>query len=295
MRNFIVSDLHGNGNIYYSIINYLENLNSEIDEDITLYINGDLIDRGDYSAEMLIDVINRINNNSFNIEYLGGNHELMMYQASLRMKDRKWPQLNDWMLYNGGKVTKNRLEELVSLEEELDIIKFISNLKIYHKFKEKINDKNIVLVHAKCPKKVEDTCHIKIKDNNIDVYRALWSRKGESFVRRLGNDDYFTIVGHTQVLNDLGYRYDKEDNVINIDGGCAGYACGYKELDHTPLVELDNKNNKLNILTFNNNNEIIYGNYFNEESIPIDNNTLDKHRKYLKSNDKVKKLVKKRS
>ncbi|MBR3049593.1 MAG: metallophosphoesterase, partial [Bacilli bacterium] len=118
MRNFIVSDLHGNGNIYYSIINYLENLNSEIDEDITLYINGDLIDRGDYSAEMLIDVINRINNNSFNIEYLGGNHELMMYQASLRMKDRKWPRLNDWMLYNGGKVTKNRLEELVSLEEE---------------------------------------------------------------------------------------------------------------------------------------------------------------------------------
>ncbi|MBQ2639402.1 MAG: metallophosphoesterase [Bacilli bacterium] len=292
MKNFIVSDLHGNGNIYYSIINYLENLNSDIDEDITLYINGDLIDRGDYSAEMLLDVKSRIeNNNSFNIEYLAGNHELMMYQASLSMKDRKWPRLDSWFLYNGGKKTKDKLEELVSLEEELDVIKFISNLKIYHKFKETLNNKNIVLVHAKCPKEVDDICRLRIKDNNMKTYRYLWSRKEDSFVRTLGNENYFTIVGHTQVFNDLGYKYDKLDNVLNIDGGCAGYAYGVKELDHTPLVELDNKNNKLNILTFNNNNEIIYGNYFNEESISMNNNELDKHRKYLKSNSKVKKLT----
>ena len=49
-------------------MNYLENVNKK--EKVILYINGDLIDRGPDSASMLIDVINRLNNNSFNIEYM---------------------------------------------------------------------------------------------------------------------------------------------------------------------------------------------------------------------------------
>ena len=58
MRKFIVSDLHGNGNMYNSIIKYLENVNK--DDEIMLYINGDLIDRGLDSADMLLDVRKRI-------------------------------------------------------------------------------------------------------------------------------------------------------------------------------------------------------------------------------------------
>ena len=54
MRKFIVSDLHGNGEVYDSIISYLENI-SLIDK-VELYINGDLIDRGIDSMRMLEDV-----------------------------------------------------------------------------------------------------------------------------------------------------------------------------------------------------------------------------------------------
>ena len=61
MRQFIVSDLHGNGNIYKSIIGYLENINK--DDEVILYINGDLIDRGIDSSYMLLDIRNRIINN----------------------------------------------------------------------------------------------------------------------------------------------------------------------------------------------------------------------------------------
>ena len=80
MRKFIVSDLHGNGEVYDSIISYLENISAK--EEVELYINGDLIDRGQDSCRMFEDAITRMNNNdnsNFKLHYLGGNHELMMY------------------------------------------------------------------------------------------------------------------------------------------------------------------------------------------------------------------------
>ena len=61
MKNFIISDLHGNGNIYDSVMAYLNNLYKE--DDLTLYINGDLIDRGEDSARMLLDIENKIKKN----------------------------------------------------------------------------------------------------------------------------------------------------------------------------------------------------------------------------------------
>ena len=60
MRKFVVSDLHGNGEVYDSIMAYLENIS--LIDDIELYINGDLIDRGPDSYRMLEDVMDRINN-----------------------------------------------------------------------------------------------------------------------------------------------------------------------------------------------------------------------------------------
>ena len=290
MKKFIVSDLHGNGNIYDSIINFLENINKE--EDVTLFINGDLIDRGEDSARMLIDVKDRvINNKSFPIVYLGGNHELMMYQDSLKIENGKGPECSIWPYYNGGKVTKSYLEKLVDIEEEFKIIDFISNLKIYHKFSEELNGKKIVLVHAASPKEVEDNCTLKIKDNNKEVEKLVWTRDDPySLIKiRIGNKDYFTIIGHTPLNTKYGYKYYKDDNYLNIDGGCSGYVLGYQEYDHTPLTLIDSENNRLIILTFNNNNEIIYGNYFNGKSILMTEEELDKYRKYLNKDVKIKK------
>ena len=292
MRKFIVSDLHGNLNMYCSIISYLENLYK--DDELMLYINGDLIDRGRYSAKMLLDVKDRIENKrNFDIKYLAGNHELMMYQASLKIKDGIWPRYSGWYL-NGGLVTLNSLQTLTTLKEQLNIIKFISELDVYYKFKEKLNDKQIVLVHARCPKEVNDTCDVKIKDNNANVSKMVWTREEDlSFILKesLGNKNYFTIIGHTVVSDEKGYKYDGEYNIINIDGGCAAYAVGRFEYNHTPLVEIDDKNDRLIILTFNNNNEIIHANYFtNRQSIKLSNNELEKKKKYIEKNIRRKKL-----
>lgn len=292
MRNFIVSDLHGDGNVYDSIMAYLENVAKESDDDITLYINGDLIDRGSESARMLIDVRNRINNNLFKIEYLGGNHELMMWQTSFKMKNGVWPLHSNWFS-NGGDITAYSLEDMVSLEEEYEIIDFISNLKIYHKFEEKLNGKNIVLVHAKCPMTVLDECDLRIRDNNIFVYSLVWTRKESNLpiIEKIGHKDYFTIIGHTPLNTQTGYEYYRKENYLNIDGGCAGYVIGLDTYDHVPLVEIDSKNDRLIILTFNHNNEIIYGNYF-IDGTSISISDLNRYRKYIDPNVKVKKLIK---
>jgi len=290
MRNFIVSDLHGNGNAYYSIMSYLDNINK--DDEVTLYINGDLIDRGNDSAEILLDVRNRIiNNNSFKINYLGGNHELMMYQA---LHDDKLNLIETAIWFsNGGGVTNDALIDLIDKKEKLEVVKFISELNIYHKFNEKIDDKRIVLVHAKCPKNVNDICDLKIKDN-IKISQFVWTRQDDLIPLikdTLGNDEYFTIIGHTPVKNKKGYIYYPKYNCLNIDGGCAYLAYGNKDYNHIPLVEINGDLNRLDIITFNSNNEIIMGNYFtNKKNIEINENELNKKRKYLDKDVKIKKL-----
>ena len=269
MRNFIVSDLHGNGAVYDSIINYLENLYNE-GEDVTLYINGDLIDKGPDTVRMFMDVKDRIENKrSFNIVYLGGNHELMMYQVGT-LKNPVYMKETKWYKENGGEETVKSFNDNVPRERMDEILSFISNLKLYHKFEEKINGKNIVLVHAKCPEEVHDICNLRIKDDSELVDDIVWSRR-ENYEDRIGNKDYFTIIGHDPLINRYGYLYFKDQNYMDIDGGCANYACGDDRYDHVALVEI--LDNSLRILTFNNNNEIIFGNKF--EIAPFNNDEIE--------------------
>ena len=290
MRKFIISDIHGLGNIYLSIMNYLNNINKN--EEIELYINGDLIDRGPDSADVLLDIKKKIENNKFKIEYLGGNHELMMHEVfEKRKKGINVSDFNDWY-NNGGWITDFGLEgELEDSDKIIEVADFVSNLKIYHKFEEKINNKNIVLVHAACPFQVKDECDLKINNNNVFYY--VWTREEDSYLPfrcRIGSKDYFTIVGHTPNNNRFGFEYHKNQNYLNIDGGCAAYAKGFFEYDHVPLIEI--KDNYLKILTFNNNNEIIYGNYFDGiNTIPLSNEELNNERNNLNHDFKPKKLV----
>ena len=294
MRKFIISDIHGNGNLYYSVMSYLENISKG--EDVILYINGDLIDRGIESGEILLDVFERIkeNNPHFKIIYLAGNHELMMYEVFEKRRKRVYVrEHNDWYL-NGGRVTDNKLTTLLGDRDKiLEVVDYVANLKIYHKFNEKCNGKNILLVHASSPIKIKDECDIKISDLNPFNAYYVWARADDPYIPfrcRIGNKDYFSIVGHTPNNKRYGYFYDSKENYINIDGGCAPYVCGYFEYDHYPLVEV--KDDYLKILTFNNNNEIIYGNYFKEgKRIPFSEIELDNEREYLNKTLKVKKLV----
>ena len=293
MRKFIISDLHGDGNVYNSIMGYLDNISKK--EEIELYINGDLIDRGIDSASMLLDIKRRIEDNKFKIVYLGGNHELLMYQIyDKRRKGVYVNNFNNWY-ENGGWSTDYALEDIFDYNKDkiFEVVDFVSDLKIYHKFDEKIIKKNIVLVHAACPVEVKDVCDLRIKDNNDLVDYYVWAREIDPWMPfrcRIGNDKYFSIIGHTPNANKYGYEYHRDSNYLNIDGGCSRYVSGEFLCDHVPLVEVFD--GYLRILTFNNNNEIIYGHYFDSSNnILINDEELDYDRGYLNKKLKVRKLV----
>ena len=307
MRKFIVSDLHGNGEVYDSIMGYLDNI--ALVDDVELYINGDLIDRGLDGLRMLEDVKERIEGKgSIKINYLGGNHELMMYQALMKRKPGKainhW---SDWM-NNGGWVIEGELDARDDGEEKMEELKyFLGNLDIYKKFGEVVAGNNILLVHAQAPKEVKDICDMKISDNNLAVDKAVWTRVEERDplifgigkiigYNRIGLDGYLTIVGHTPVKNYKGFKYNDKDNYFNIDGGCAGYACGmFEEYDHVLLVEVED--GKLTLLTFNHNNEIINGYSYNGQLVKLNEDDLEKKKLFIdhtydNCREKSKQLIK---
>ena len=292
MRKFIISDIHGNGNVYYSIMGYLDNLSKN--EDIELYINGDLFDRGLESGEILLDVIKRINDDKFKIVYLGGNHELLMYETYNKRKKGINTFYNDWY-DNGGSITDFSLEELCNYDKNklLTIGEFVGSLPLFHIFDEKMNGRNIALVHSACLTDIEKHPTSRIKDDDEFVNWCVWTREYDPFIPfrcSLGNKRYFSIVGHTPNDNHYGYEYHDGDNYLNIDGGNAFYVSGYFEYDHTPLVEVTDE--CLKILTFNNNNEIIYGNYFKGKSSGnMSEEELNIERSFLNKNLLVKKLI----
>jgi hypothetical protein len=281
MRKFIVSDLHGNGEVYKSIIGYLENIS--LTEEVELYINGDLIDRGIDSFTMLMDVYERINGKGhIKINYLGGNHELMMWQALKEREpgknSRRWCK---W-LCNGGWIIEGEVN-LRDDGEELynELCKFLGKLKIYHKFEEKVQGKNILLVHAQVPKNIKDVCELKISDNNNVVEKAVWNRRESLGEKRvfLGKESYLTIIGHTPVSDSKGFEYDRIDNYFNIDGGCACYGNASFEYDKVPVVEV--KDGYIKIIVFNHNNEIVNSYIFDGEIYHMTTKEINSERLFI--------------
>lgn len=282
MRKFIVSDLHGNGDVYDSIMGYLDNMSTS--EKVELYINGDLIDRGLDSYRMFLDIYERINGKGkVKIIYLGGNHEELMYQAMMEKKlGIPLPNENSW-IQNGGRILER--EYLNCEKPRIPFDKchhFLGSLAVYHLFDEKLAGKRLLLVHAQAPERVRKNCNIHIKDNNVEVERAIWTRETDESdlsVNRIGKDGLFTIVGHTPVFpkNSLGYL--PKDDWIVIDGGCASYAKGYFDHQYVPLVEV--LDGRLHIITFNHNNEIVSESFFDGNDVTFVSNSVDKRHREI--------------
>lgn len=274
---FVVSDIHGIKKVYDTITNYLDEValcNPEYN--IKLIINGDIIDRGPDSIEILEDIIERQNNQKgyFQIDALAGNHELMMYEA-LQLRDDKlgW-YTRDLSWFNRRNGAGNTIIQYDELDDEKkhNIISFLNNLELQKTFDQAMLDtKGVIVAHAHASsliKYMNDQYNIKYKLEDIkdevegiylrergysnryyEIMSTVWDRKND--VENLGLRDYTTIIGHTPVNTKTGYEYDQKKKVLNIDGRCASYA--FKLIDDVtvPLVELDFNNKQLIVNRFN--------------------------------------------
>lgn len=200
---YVMSDLHGR---YEHFLDMLEFIKFS-DED-TLYILGDIIDRG----PRIIDIVNYVMATP-NIKMILGNHEKMMldYYATKSSYDKSL-----WYS-NGGDATDKEFK-LLSLEEQDKILKFFSELPIEYNLE--INNKKYNLVHGiYIDKEMKDSYTEKEYREHI-----LWGR-----VRKwdIGPKDCVAIFGHTCtgkfMFTNGKYSIWKKDNLIGIDCGLAGY------------------------------------------------------------------------
>ena len=110
--HYVCSDIHGQYDLYQQLLQQLNLQKSD-----TLYIIGDVIDRGPDSLAILKDIMGRKN-----VELFLGNHELMMLDY---YDGEGLPE--SWMRpSNGGELTYRQIEKLTE-EEKSGIKAFVRN------------------------------------------------------------------------------------------------------------------------------------------------------------------------
>lgn len=209
---YVMSDLHGCYNLYQRM---LQKIN--FSDNDTLYIIGDVIDRGEEGVKLLLELMEKTN-----IKLLMGNHEYLMAVLLSNMKGSINPStvLNENTLEglqlwfdDGGRST---LIEFLSLspEAQKQIVQFLSNLPMVAEIT--VRTKSFVLVHSGF--------------KNFAPSRALSSYTASELLferNRLGQacfPDKTVLVGHTPT-----FAYGKEytgkilhwNQFINVDCGCS--------------------------------------------------------------------------
>ncbi|HOQ36748.1 MAG TPA: fructose-bisphosphatase class III [Acetivibrio sp.] len=196
---YLMSDLHGE---FQKFLNMLDEI--QFGSSDQLIILGDVIDRGPESIPLLQYIMEHNN-----MELLLGNHEEMLLK-SLINEDEEYYLC--WM-GNGGISTLSQLD-LLSQEEQIDIIKYLRNCSMY-----KILD-NYILSHAGV-----DTS-LYTNGSNIEEFMRkqnseylLWK---QDFFHSRSLDKYTVIFGHvpTYYLNgDRSLNIWHGKNKIGIDCG----------------------------------------------------------------------------
>ncbi len=213
MATYVISDIHGE---YEKFENLLKKICLK-DED-TLYILGDILDRGPHPIKTLLKIMEMPN-----VICIVGNHELMAIDCLKflirEITDQSIDSLDTEMLdnlvtwqYNGSKSTIDEFRAL-SPERRQDVIDFLGEFLIYEEVK--VGGKDFLLVHAGLgnfspEKEMED----------YSLHDLIWER-ADYGIKYF--EDKYVVSGHTptQLIEENprpGYIY-KANNHIAIDCG----------------------------------------------------------------------------
>jgi len=222
---YVTADLHGyEAEKFFSLLE-----KAQFSEKDTLYVLGDVIDRGKDGIRLLKWLMRQRN-----VYLIAGNHEQLMLSCSFIFDEiddvfidgltgSKLDKLSNW-LANGGDVTIEAIKATRNSEMKY-ILEYLEEASLYEEVD--VGDKKFVLVHSGLGN--------FSKDKPLEDYTArelLWTRptKYDKYF-----DDKITVFGHTPTV-----FYDKKNpgrayftpTWIDIDTGvAAGFAPMLLRLD----------------------------------------------------------------
>ena len=218
--HYVCSDIHGQYDLYKRLLEKLA-----LQDEDTLYIIGDVIDRGPDSVSILRDIMARKN-----VELFLGNHELMMldHYAGSGMPE-SWERPN-----NGGTATLLQLEDLPEYRRDA-ILAYTENSWLQKYVC--IDGTEYALHHSYWLPAFEgkDVRYSDIgRSGWQEIFDAVWYspyRLFEYVSPGLYQDGYIHIIGHVPVQmippdvreedTVLPPYTDADGHIVNIDGGCA--------------------------------------------------------------------------
>lgn len=211
---YVISDIHG---CYDKYIKMLEKINLSAED--TLYILGDVIDRGKDGFKIMLDMAQRPN-----VIGLMGNHEAMAIEALSHLlcneqqeddalSDEAIDDIDLWF-GNGGEIS---LHEFLGLNKEQmqTVWSYMNNMPLYKEIT--VDERQFVLVHGGLRGFDENR-----PLNDYNQHELLWHRPNADTVYYT---DKCTIFGHTPVQR-LEQNQNKSAEIyhgktfIDIDCGC---------------------------------------------------------------------------
>jgi serine/threonine protein phosphatase 1 len=189
---FAIGDVHGCARELHILLAELP-----LTPDSTLVFLGDLIDRGNYSREVVSTVINL--SKKYRVIALRGNHEDMFVQF---LEKRETPDAASFIFNGGSSTLASYSDEDGSYVIPDDHRKFIFSMPLYYE------TEKFFFVHAGLPE-------VPLKDLKPELHRMqfLWAR--HPFLTSQFNWGKVVIHGHTPIS-----APDIRRNRINIDTGC---------------------------------------------------------------------------
>ena len=224
---YVCSDIHGEYEAYKTVIDRLG-------QDDKLYILGDVVDRGNDGIKILQDVMKRQEKGQ--VEFLMGNHELLMIQTLLGNKRINYE--DTWLKGNGAEDTTYKDFKNLPKQEQEKIVEFLENTPIYKQIE--AGNQDYYLVHAKA---IQDT------DKPSQTFKEMMESGQENKILETLQDrapddcrksdiakkGIFTIIGHTPTYRkviepgpgyidiDCGISYGKQLALINLTEGKVEY------------------------------------------------------------------------
>lgn len=200
---YTISDVHGHYNKYSEM---LEKINFS-DKD-TLYILGDVIDRGNDGIRILLDILRRPN-----VVMLMGNHEAMMLDTLLGFEQINEDSIDKivlWVLNGGGPTLTSFLES--RKKDRINILNSLEAMPYYIEIE--VCGSEFVLLHGGL--------------ENFSPERPLCNYSRDEIVWAEPSfengyfSDKFVIVGHTPTPTICDEpRIFLNEKLIDIDCGCA--------------------------------------------------------------------------